>query len=183
MLWISLDSFGLPVSAVYFQGRRFAKICLQFSGNLFQAFLYQKEIALDTVVIDGMSEKTNKIRTDVHSWIKHTATSATCRAILTSSTKVERLRPHQNDYVTYRVFHSWQLDEFKRALIDSHDKTTPLFEACAALFYDEYGIHKTTFVDDETCRVDEAGDAAPKKENGTDADEVPDSEMPDADDG
>ena len=85
--------------------------------------------------------------------------------------------------MTYHVVHSWQLDEFKRALVDSHDKTTPLFEACAALFYDEYGIHKTTFVDEETCQVDEAGDAAPKKENGTDADEVPDSEMPDTDDG
>ena len=62
MLWISLDSFCLPVSTVYFQGRHFAPISLHFGGDLFEAFLYQKEIALDTVVVDGMSELTEKIK-------------------------------------------------------------------------------------------------------------------------
>ena len=166
ILWVSLDRDGLPVSTVYFQGKFYVQFNLELSTEL-KVFLYNpKEIPLDTVVIDGCSSTTKKFTTEVRRWVTHLGSGRNCRAIFTASTKVEKLRSHQHDDVSYHVVHSWIPEEFRRSLIHDDDTTTPIFEACAPLFYDEYGISETLLADndddkdneDASSGVDENGD-------------------------
>ena len=166
ILWISLDREGLPVSTVYFQGKFYVKFDLELSTELGVFLFNPQEIPLDTVVVDGCSSTTKEITKKVRRWVTHLGSGPNCRAIFTASTKVEKLRSHQHDDVSYHVVHSWIPEEFRRSLIRDDDTTTPIFEACAPLFYDEYGINETLLADndddkdndDTSTDVDEKGD-------------------------
>lgn len=107
ILWISLDRDGGPVSIVYFQGTCYAEFQMKLrTVQELEIFMHHKSIPLDTVVVDGCSEKTVDLTTEIRLWVIHPGTNPKCRAIFTSSTKVERLRSHQNDHVTYHIVHS-----------------------------------------------------------------------------
>lgn len=141
ILWVSINRNGDFQSAVYFQGRSYYKFRMH-TGEL-AVFLHAPSVPLDTVVVDGVtSAGATRIQSDVTNWVVHTDTNKYARAILSSSTKVEELRSHQNSTVRYLTIHSWKLEEFYEAFVQS-GKPTKIYDNCSTLFYEEYGIEAT----------------------------------------
>lgn len=139
VLWVSLARDGTVKAAVYFQGRYF--YTFDMKADEIRIFLSSKEIHVDTVVLDGRSQHEHSISAvrDIEYWVKHARTNPKSRAISTASIKVERLRRHQNDEVTYVTVHSWSIEDFNGALLQE-EQPTALFDNCAELFYEEYGM-------------------------------------------
>lgn len=158
VLWISLDRDGAPVSIVYFQGGWYAQFQMKLSTvRELEIFMHHKAIPLNTVVVDGCSAETKYLTTGVRLWAKQRGTSAQSRAIFTSSTKVERLRSHQNDHVAYHVVNSWTRNQFKAALY-SNDGGTTIWNACAPLFYRDYGLVGNSNNDGDDIEDSDEGD-------------------------
>ena len=136
---------GSTRSVLYFQGRYFYKITMG-AGEI-NLFLHEKNIPLDTVVLDGRSQHSEHLVKQIEFWVEHPKTNPKSRAISTTSTKLEQGRSHQNDTVYYLIMHSWKIEEFHSALVQEK-QLTALYDVCAELSYEEYGIDSLCDEDD-----------------------------------
>ena len=168
VLWVTLDRDGLPQTTLYFQGALFCQIDLlkQADVELFIKVAGQKNrgIPLDTIIIDGVSTASKGLEGFVRQWVAHGDTEPKERAYFTASTKVDQLRGHQNDVVEYMVVHSWTLEEYFAAGMDSR-KPSRIYEACRDLWHKDI---EDTADDEESSKSSDGDDKDSGKGKGED---------------